>query len=45
MKLRTNVRQTRKVAKSLKIGIHGLEFETKEEDFTTTDAKDIIPLF
>lgn len=44
MKLSTSVRPTRKAAKSLKIGTHGWEIETKEEDYTTVNAKVIIPL-
>ena len=34
----------KKAAKSLKIGTNGLEIETKEEDYTTADAKCIILL-
>lgn len=45
MKFSTSVRRTRKAAKSLKINTNGLEIEAKEEDSTTVDAKDIIPLF
>ena len=45
MKLNTNVRRTNKAAKSLKISISGLEIEAKENDCTTTYAKNIIPLF
>ena len=45
MKLNTNVRRTRKAAKSFKIGTNGLKVQAKEEDCTTTDAKDIILFF
>ena len=44
MKFSTSVRRNREVAKSLKIGINGLEIEAKEENCTTADAKGIIPL-
>lgn len=44
MKLSTSVRRTRKAAKSLKISTSGLEIEAKEEDCTTADTKEIIPL-
>ncbi len=42
MKLSRVVRQSRKAAKSSKIGTNGLEIEAKEEDGTNTDVKDII---
>lgn len=44
MKLNTSIRRTREAAKSLKIGTNGLETEAKEEDCTTANTKDIIPL-
>lgn len=44
IKLSYNIRCTRKTAKSLKIGTNSLEIKAKEEDCTTADAKDIIPL-
>lgn len=39
MKLSINVRCTRKVAKSLKIGTNGLEIQAKKEDCIIVDAK------
>ena len=44
MKLSTSVRRTREAAKSLKIGTSGLKIKAKDEDYTTADAKGIIPL-
>ena len=44
MKLSTNIRYNRLVAKSLQIDINGLEIEAKEEDYTIADAKNIILL-
>ena len=44
MKLSRSVKRIKEAAKSLKIGISGLEIEAKEEDCTTVDAKDIISL-
>lgn len=38
------MRQTRKVAKSFKIGINGPKIEAKEEDCIVVDGKSIIPL-
>ena len=44
IKLSTSVKYTREAAKSLKISTNKLEIETKEEDYTTADAKGIILL-
>ena len=45
MKLSTNVKCTKKVAKSLRIGISRLKIETKEENYTITNTKGIILSF
>lgn len=44
MKLSTSVKQTKEVAKNLKIGINNLVIEAKEENCFIADAKDIISL-
>lgn len=41
IKLNTSIRYNREVAKSLKIGINGLEIKAKEKDCTTVDVKSI----
>ena len=45
MKLNINIRHTREIVKSLKIGTNSLEIKTKKEDYTIIDTKDIIFLF
>lgn len=45
IKLSIGVTYIRKVAKSLKIGTSSLKIKPKEENCTTANAKDIIPLF
>ena len=45
MKLSTSIKRIKKVAKSLKISISGLEIKAKEDNYTTPDAKSIILLF
>ena len=44
MKLSTSIRRIRKAVKSPRFGTSGLEIEAKEEEYTTTDVKSIIPL-
>lgn len=45
MKLSTSLRWRKITAKSLKIGINGLETKAKEENCITMDVNGIIPLF
>lgn len=45
IKLTTNIKHIKKMAKSLKISINNLEIKTKKEDCIIANTKDIILLF